>query len=151
LEVGVKPAPAVIVALALIAVGAFAQGEKPPLTGLRVLFVKGNNEAATKMREMLSKGKGRLSCLRLASKEDAADGTLEVSVSNISDSGALGSLGRRHSSVSATLTTRSGDLIWSGDRRFSDAPFMSGAKSAADILLHDLAKQIGCPKEDKKK
>ncbi|HUT02294.1 MAG TPA: hypothetical protein VM163_00180 [bacterium] len=118
----------------------------PRLAHVKSIFVKGNNQAADKAREILRKGK---TCFALASNPDEADAVLEMADSATPDTGIFGSMGARHNVVSGTLTLKSGDLIWSRSERFSDAPLMSGAKTAADILIHELAKDADCKKRKK--
>lgn len=120
----------------------------PRLEQVTAIFVKGNSQAADKAREKLSEGK---TCFSLATKADDADAVLDISDSATADSGTLGSFGRRHNVVSGTLTVKAGDLIWSHTARFSDAPFMSGAKTAADILVSNLARDAACKERTRKK
>ena len=117
------------------------------LRNVNSIFVKGNSQAADRAREMLREGKK--TCFSLASKPEDADAVLEIGDSAVGSPGLLGGMGARHNVVSGTLTLSSGDLIWSHSARFSDAPFMSGAKTAADILLSSLAKDAAC--KDRKK
>lgn len=120
----------------------------PRLAGVTTIFVTGNNQAAEKIREQLSK---RKSCLTLALKADDSDAILDVSTDTKSqgDSG-FGAFGAREWIVSATLTLKSGELLWSKSERFGDAPFRSGGKVAGDLLLHRLSDAVGCKARDKK-
>ena len=117
------------------------------LRSVNTIFVKGNSQAADRAREMLREGKK--TCFSVAGRADDADAVLELGDSAVGDPGMLGTLGARHNVVSGTLTLKSGDLVWSHSARFSDAPFMSGAKTAADILLSNLSKDAAC--KDRKK
>lgn len=86
---------------------------------ISTIFVDGNNEAAQKIRKEIGKGK---SCLALLSAKSEADAVLEVAENR---------QGWPYSiMVSGTLTSKSGELIWSGTR------------GAAEGLLWDLKKSI---------
>ncbi|MCI0404137.1 MAG: hypothetical protein L0212_11555 [Acidobacteria bacterium] len=139
--------PLLVLTLLLCAPALLAKDKPDPrLREVSTIFVKGNNQAAEKIRELLRKGK---TCFQLATKAEDADAVLEVDADAAADPGSLGSFGRREWIVSGTLTLKSGDLVWSKSRRFGDAPFMSGAKSGGDVLLHDLAKDADCKNRKK--
>ena len=63
--------------------------------------------------------------------------------------GVVGGLGGRSWIVSGTLTLKSGDLVWSRSERFADAPFMSGGKTAGNLLIRHLADAAGCRQRKK--
>jgi len=140
----------VVVSLFVVAVcvGQLFGGKKerrvvPELGKVNTLFVIGNSQAADKAREMLKEGK---LCLALAPKKEEADAVLDVSDSATGDGGVLRT---RTSIVSATVTLRSGELVWSGSQRFSDAPFTSGSKTAAKLLMTDLGHAADCKNRKK--
>jgi hypothetical protein len=139
-----------VVTLVLASTPVWAVRAKPDprLSAVTSIFVTGNNQAAEKIREQLSKGK---SCLTLALKADEADAVLDVSTDTKSqgDSG-FGAFGAREWIVSGTLTLKSGELVWSKSERFGDAPFRSGGKVAGDLLLHRLTDAVGCKARAKK-
>lgn len=113
----------------------------PRLKAVNAVFVKGNNQAAEAARKSLKSGK---TCLSLADKESVADAILEIGNDAQTMGGTFGSLGARTNVVSATLTLNSGELVWSRSERASDAPFMSGAKSAGNSLVSRLATDCAC-------
>src|SRR5579859_1812479 len=112
----------------------------PRLREVRKVFVKGISEPAERAREALTKN----SCLALAENSDSADGVLEIASDAASAGGRMGGLGARNWLVSATLTLKSGDLIWSRSTRQTDAPFMGGGKTSGKLLVAYLAKDVGC-------
>jgi hypothetical protein len=108
----------------------------PRLKDVRSIFIAGNNQAAEKAREEMRKDgdKGK-ACFTLVSNPKDADAVFEMGTDTARDSELLHT---RDWIVSATLTLKSGDLIWSHSERFSDAPFMSGGKTAGKLLYLDL-------------
>jgi hypothetical protein len=68
------------------------------------IFVTGNNPAATEFRGVLTGSK----YAKLAPKKDDAAAVLEVDLKEVT--------------VSATLTLKSGELVWSGSATASDYP-----------------------------
>jgi hypothetical protein len=114
------------------AVGLKKRTVDPRLREVRTVFIKGNNEAAVKARDDLSKW----TCFRLAKNAGAADAMLEFSQQQ-SVNGALLSSNRERSIVSAELTTKDGDVLWSKSAT-QDAGFINtGAGSAArSVLFH---------------
>jgi hypothetical protein len=135
-----------LVAVLLLSCIAFARSRPqsdPRLKDVHSIFVAGNNQAAQNAREEIRKDadKGK-SCFSLASNPKDADAVFEMG-SDTARNGAV--LDTRDWIVSATLTLKSGDLIWSNSERFSDAPFMSGGKTAAKILYKEL-KRDACGK-----
>ena len=97
-----------------------------------MLFRSGNNEAAVKARENLSKW----TCFHLAKNAGAADGVLDFSQEQ-SVSGALISSNRERSIVSGELTTKDGDVLWSKSATQDAGIINTGAASAAhSVLLH---------------
>jgi len=116
------------------------------LTTVSLVFVSGNNQAAERARDTLRDSK---TCLGLALNASDADAVLEISSESQSLGGSLGQMGGRSSIASGTLTLKSGDLVWSRSERFSDAPFMSGGKTAGYLLVRDLAKDAGCKERRK--
>lgn len=118
--------------------GGAADRPDPRLREVKKLFVAGNNEAAEKIRSEIRKDadSGKV-CFGLAAKMVDADATLEVGDDSVKDSG---NMPGRHDRVTGTLTMKSGDLIWSRTESFSDAPFMSGVKTAAGLVYGRLKK-----------
>jgi hypothetical protein len=108
------------------------------LREVKKLFVAGNNEAAERIRSEIRKDtdSGKV-CFGLATKAVDADATLDVADDSVKDSG---NMPGRHDRVTGTLTMKSGDLIWSRTESFSDAPFMSGVKTAAGLVYGRLKK-----------
>lgn len=140
-----------VLALALCTVPLVA-GKKerkkvPELAKVNTLFVAGNSQAADKAREMVRESK---TCFALALKRGEADAVLELNDSSTASTGLMGGLGQKHSTVSGTVTLKTGELIWSDSQRFSDAPLMSGSKTAAKLLIDDLATAADCKARKKK-
>ena len=108
----------------------------PRLKNVHSVFIAGNNQAAQNAREEMRKDadKGK-SCFSLVSNPKDADAVFEMGSDSARNSGLMDT---RDWIVSATLTLKSGDLIWSNSERFSDAPFMSGGKTAGKLLYLDL-------------
>lgn len=131
----------VLILLLIAALSFCADRADPRLKSVGSVFVKGNNQAAERARESLRQGK---TCFTLAGKAEDADAIMEIATETQSQGGVFGSMGARAWIASATLTLKSGDLVWSRSERFSDAPFMSGGKTAGDLLLNRLAKDAGC-------
>jgi hypothetical protein len=129
----------------LLAVPLMAR-QKPvaALSGISSVFVQGNNQAAEKARDDLSKSN---SCLALATKASDADAVLDISVAMPArDNTMQGLFGPATSIVSATLTMKSGDLVWSKSERYGDTPLRSGAKIAGGLIIKDLIAARGCEK-----
>jgi hypothetical protein len=104
----------------------------PRVQQVRSIFIKGNNEAAVKARENLSKW----TCFHLAKNASEADGTLEFSQEQ-SVSGAVFSSNRERSIVSGELTSKDGDVLWSKSVTQDAGLINTGAGSAAhSVLLH---------------
>jgi hypothetical protein len=111
---------------------AFTSREKavdPRVRDVRTVFIRGNNEAALRGRQDLSKW----TCFRLANSPSQADATLDFSQQQ---GGALFHANR--SIVSAELTTKDGDVLWSGSATRGDGPINTGAGSAASYVLRQL-------------
>jgi hypothetical protein len=122
-----------IVGLLCLLESAFTSKKKtvdPRVRDVRTIFIKGNNEAAVKARQNLS----NWTCFSLASGPGQADATLDFSQQQ-SVSGALISSNRERSIVSAELTTKGGDVIWSGNATRDAGLVNTGAGSAAIHLL----------------
>lgn len=116
----------------------------PRLKDVRTVFVTGNNQAAEKIRsEMRTDAGKKRSCLSLITNPSQADATLEVAA----DRNLTRNSVTRESDwiINGTLTTKSGDIIWSSHAQFSDAPFMSGGDTAGKILYRHL-KSDACGK-----
>ena len=128
-----------VVLVVLLVSMAFGRGKPqsdPRLKEVRSIFVAGNNQAAEKAREEMRNDADRgKSCFSLATNPKDADAVLELGTDTARDSELLGT---RAWIVSGTLTLKSGDLIWSHSERFSDAPFMSGGKTAGKLVYLDL-------------
>lgn len=137
------------VVLLVFALG-IAQSRPKPDARLRTVlevFIAGNNQGAEKAREVLRSGK---TCLRLADTIVDADAVLEISGDTQTQGGMLGGFGARSWIVSGTLTLRTGQLIWSKSERFLDAPFMSGGKTAGELLVKHLAQDAACRERSKR-
>jgi hypothetical protein len=116
--------------------GAFTGGKRtvdPRVRDVRIIFIKGNNEAAVKARENLS----RWTCFRLANNPSQADATLDFSQQQ-SVSGAIFSANRERSIVSAELTAKDGNVFWSGSASEDAGLINTGAGSAARRVLYHL-------------
>lgn len=100
---------------------------------------------AEKIRSVLREG--QKTCFSLVTKSADADAVLEVSDNSQMEPGSL--VGERQSLVSGNLTIKTGDLIWSGSSRFSDAPLMSGSKTAGELLIRQLARDAQCQQRAK--
>jgi hypothetical protein len=112
----------------------------PRIREVKTIFVAGNNEAAEKIRADLRNDAEKAKvCFRLVTKAADADAVLEVSDDSVKEPGLTTG---RHDRVTGTLTTKSGDLIWSRTDSFSDAPFMSGVKTAAGLVYRRLKTAI---------
>lgn len=133
--------PLVLVFFLLPALSPCKEKPDPRLNDVASVFVAGNNQAAEKARVAIRNGK---SCFTLAGKAADADAVLEIKADTETQGGTFGSLGARTWIASATLTLKSGDLVWSKSERFNDAPFMSGGKTTGDLLVHRLARDAGC-------
>jgi len=122
-----------IVGLLCFPESAFTSKKKtvdPRVRDVRTVFIKGNNEAAVKARQNLSKW----TCFRLAGGPGQADATLEFSQQQ-SVSGSPISANRERSIVSAELTTKDGDVVWSGSATQDAGLVNTGAGSAASHVL----------------
>jgi len=110
----------------------------PRLHTVKKIFVAGNNEAAEKIRSEVRKDtdKGKV-CFALVTRSGDADATLDVADDSVKEPGLVSG---RHDRVTASVTLNSGDLIWSYTQSFSDAPFMSGVKTAAGLVYGKLKK-----------
>jgi hypothetical protein len=105
----------------------------PRIQQVRRVFVKGNNEAAVKARENLSKW----TCFSLAKNTAEADAVLEFSQQQSVD-GAVFSSNRERSIVSAELTSKDGDVLWSKSATGDAGLINTGAGSAARSVLGHL-------------
>ncbi len=103
----------------------------PRLRAIHTVFVKGNSEAAVKARGDLEKW----TCFNLAANPTKADAVLEIDQQMSRNDSFLKNNSER-AIVSASLTTKDGDLLWS-DTSSSDAGIVhTGAgMSVADILF----------------
>src|SRR5258706_1980586 len=122
------------VALLLILLCNYAAAKDTPdprVRAVKSIFVAGNNEAAEKIRSDIRNDseKGR-ACFTLVTKAADADAVLDVNDDSVKEPGLTTG---RHDRVTGTLTTKSGDLIWSRTDSFSDAPLMSGVKTPAGL------------------
>lgn len=105
----------------------------PRVRDIRTVFIKGNNEAAVKARQNLS----AWTCFRLANNPGQADATLDFSQQQ-SVSGAILSGNRERSIVSAELTAKDGDVLWSRSTTEYAGIINTGAGSAARYVLDHL-------------
>jgi hypothetical protein len=117
----------------------------PELAEANSIFVAGNSQAADQPREVLRE---RRTCFTLTGKREDADAALEIGDGATADAGVLRT---RTSIVSRTVTLHSGKMVWSNSRRFSDAPFISGSKTAAKLLPGDLVSAADCKGREGKK
>jgi hypothetical protein len=138
---------ALLIGAALCSANALAK-DRPDqrLKTVTSVFVSGNNQAAEGARQTLQNGK---TCLTLATKAPEADAVLDVNAESQSQGGQIGGLGGRAWIVSGTVTLKSGDLVWSHSERFSDAPLMSGGKTAGSLLVRHLADDAACKSRGK--
>lgn len=102
----------------------------PRVRDVRTVFIKGNNEAAVKARASLS----TWTCFRLAANPGQADATLDFSQQQ-SVSGAMFSANRERSIVSAELTSKNGDVLWSQSASQDAGIINTGAGSATHSVL----------------
>ena len=105
----------------------------PRVRDVRTIFIKGNNEAAVKARQNLA----NWTCFRLANNPSRADATLDFSQQQ-SVSGAIFSANQERSIVSAELTAKDGDVLWSGSATEDAGLINTGAGSAARYVLYQL-------------
>ena len=105
---------------------------------IRLVFVNGNNQAASHIRKELKKEKQK-GCLREALKAEDADAVLEIDSDSEAESGPFAV---RQWIVSGKLHSKSGEVLWSESERLEDAPLSSGGKTAAKVLLGHLQEQV---------
>jgi hypothetical protein len=121
------------------------KGPDPALANFHKVFVKGNSEAAVRVRTVLNKdtksgksGPNKTGCLELVSNPADADGVLEIEgreePRNPSD--VLPGLNSNH--VSGTLTDKQGNVIWSGAKAGNNMPL------AARHFVGALTQAVGC-------
>ena len=110
------------------------------------IFVSGNNQAAEGARRFIGENK---TCFTLATKQSDADAILAINADTQTQGGVLGGFGARAWIASATLTLRSGDLVWSHSERWSDDPLRSGGKIAGKLLVNRLARESACKQRGK--
>ena len=108
------------------------------LRSIRLVFVDGNNKAASHIRNELKKEKQR-GCLREALKAEDADAVLEIDSHSEAESDPFGV---RQWIVSGKLHSKSGELLWSESERLADEPISRGGKTAAKVLLGQLQEQV---------
>lgn len=126
----------------LLSLAAFpANPPKVDLSSVHSIFIEGNNQAAEAARAELQKGK---SCFALAQKAEDSDAVLALQADSSSPS--MGIMDQRSWVTSATLTLKSGDLVWSASERFIDTPFKSGGKTTGKLLIKRLVRDSGCKK-----
>jgi hypothetical protein len=105
----------------------------PRVSALKTVFVKGNNEAAVKAREKMNDW----TCFTLAINPDKADAILEFQQEQ-SVNGTFLADSIEKSVVSATLTAKDGDMLWSGSSAHEAGFVHTGAGSAAQTILFKL-------------
>lgn len=95
--------------------------EDPRLQGVEMIFVLGNSRSANDVRRTLADLRGKTHwkeiCISGVTNKNDADAVLEIS-----EAVPLGGTAQteiRLPSSSATLTLKSGDLVWSNDSQFS--------------------------------
>ena len=108
------------------------------LRSIRLVFVEGNNQAASLIRKELKKEKQK-GCLREALKAEYADAVLEIDSDSEAESGPFAV---RQWIVSGKLHSKSGEVLWSESERLEDEPLSSGGKTAAKVLLGHLQEQV---------
>ena len=109
------------------------------LKDVHSVFVFGNNQAAEKIRsEMKNDSEKGKTCLAIVTNPDRADATLEVAAESSMIRGRSPMAREREWIINGTLTTKSGDMIWSAHSQFSDAPFTSGGDTAGKGLYRRL-------------
>lgn len=127
-----------VVAFALFA-SAPAVGRKkaeadPRVQRVRTILIKGNNEAAVKARENLSKW----TFFRLAKNANEADSILQFSQEQGGGGPLFSSSHRGKSIVSGELPSKGGDVLWSNSSWEYDGLRNTGAEDAAHSVLLDL-------------
>jgi hypothetical protein len=73
-----------------------------------------------------------------------ADAVLEITTDSRPQGVRLGPLGARKRMARATLTLKSGEVVWSRSENFPDEPFLSGERTAGKLLVKRLARDAGC-------
>jgi len=129
-----------LIALLLCSVPCIAQTDLKTerlqkIQAVHTIFVDGNNVGALKAREQIEKGK---TCFTLALKAADADAVFAVGTDSQMEDARWGI---RDYIVTGTLTNKDGELLWSQNSRFGDAPFSNGGKEAAKILVHMLKRE----------
>jgi hypothetical protein len=126
----------------LIAMGTAFSTKKanPALASVHGVFVKGNNEAASNLRNKMMKeaeeGKG---CFTVVGREGDADAVLEVN-QEMTGHGMEGNT----VVVSGTMTAKDGKLLWSDSKQGASGMVHTGAGNAAQNLLYSLQRAAGC-------
>ena len=108
------------------------------LRSIRLVFVEGNNQAASHVRKELKKEKQR-GCLRETLKAEDADAVLEIHSDSEAESGPFAV---RQWIVLGKLHSKSGEVLWSESERLEDEPLNRGGKTAAMMLLGLLLEQV---------
>ena len=109
----------------LIAVSAFGGKKREAdsrLQQVKTVFIRGASEEAAKAREKIEKR----TCYRLALSPDKADAILEIERSVLTGA------------VSATMTTKNGEIIWSGDSSGNKLASPHGIEANIDLLFRRL-------------
>jgi hypothetical protein len=147
-----------VIACISLAAPAWARRHKedPAVAVIHKLYVKGNNEAASNMRKILGGKTGRLDnlmsghgnqggCFQLVGNETAADGVLEVAEERTSG-GVEKLFGSNNAStvVSATLSDRQGNLVWSDSKQGMSGLVHTGSGDGARNLAFALQRAAGC-------
>ncbi|MGO8818291.1 MAG: hypothetical protein ACLQVG_26910 [Terriglobia bacterium] len=118
------------------------KGPDPALANIHKVFVKGNSEAAVRVRMVLNRvgksGPNKSGCLELVSNAADADGVLEIEerAEPRNPNDVLPGLNSNH--VSGTLTDKQGNVIWSGVKAGNNMPL------AANHFVGALTQAAGC-------
>jgi hypothetical protein len=114
------------------------RGSHPELCQLKTVFVEGNSESASKIRDEIPKR----TWLKLAASKENVDAVLAIA-----ETKSTGGFPMTHeqTTVSGQLTKAGSDeILWSDSASFGELPRGSGAGSAAKILLNYLSVDGDC-------
>jgi hypothetical protein len=138
-----------VLALTLVAVGTGSSTKKvnPTLASIHSVFVKGNNEAASNLRnKMMKEAEGGKACFAVVGREGDADAVLEVN-QEMTGHGMEGNT----VVVSGTMTAKDGTLLWSDSKQGVSGIVHTGAGNAAQNLLFSLQRAAGCGRHGREK
>ena len=141
----------------LVLTAALATAAKHPqgdlrLSGLDVLYVEGNSEAAASVRRELLKRQSKYekqACFHLSNKVSTALGLLKVEEHETTRS--LLGVGQGDQVTVVTATLEDADsLLWSDAKQGAPGLIHTGAGDAVLHILHSLWKAAGCNGDGKK-